>query len=119
LKNVKTIGLVNDINDVFKDIDIGIYPILLGGGIKTKVIETMAAGIPIITTSEGIRGLKNLNSNSVIVEDDINNYGYIIENTLLNFNLRLSLSESASKYIVNNHTYDKLKMTIHRLYADL
>jgi glycosyltransferase involved in cell wall biosynthesis len=43
-KGIVTIrGFVEDINQVFADMDIALFPILYGGGIKTKVIDAMAA----------------------------------------------------------------------------
>ena len=34
-----------------------VAPMVEGTGVKTKVLEAMAAGLPVVTTSAGVRGL--------------------------------------------------------------
>lgn len=58
--SVEVHGFISDINDAFKNMDIALFPILYGGGVKTKIIDAMAAGIPVVTTPEGVHGLHNL-----------------------------------------------------------
>ena len=34
-----------------------VAPMVEGTGVKTKVLEAMAAGLPVVTTTAGVRGL--------------------------------------------------------------
>lgn len=67
--NVKTFGLVSD--ETKKKIliasDAALNPMLFGSGTNLKMIEYMAAGLPVITTSTGARGLDLINNNHAIV----------------------------------------------------
>jgi len=56
--NVKLIGLVPSLDPYYEDADACIIPIVAGTGIKTKVLECMAYGRPVITTEKGIQGLE-------------------------------------------------------------
>jgi len=56
--NVKLTGLVPSLDPYYEDADACIIPIVAGTGIKTKVLECMAYGRPVITTEKGIQGLE-------------------------------------------------------------
>lgn len=50
-------GEVRDIKTEYEKADVLIAPIRIGGGTKFKILEAMALGIPVITTSRGAQGL--------------------------------------------------------------
>lgn len=50
-------GQVDDMSAMMDAADIAINPVFVGGGIKIKCIDALAAGLPCITTIEGASGL--------------------------------------------------------------
>ena len=52
--------------------DIGIVPILHGGGTKLKIFDYMGVGLPIVTTKKGIEGIEAKNGQHAIIVDDVN-----------------------------------------------
>ncbi len=57
LEHVEGFGFVDDL-DVFLGPDaVMVAPIVTGTGIKTKLLDAMARGVPIITTTKGVEGL--------------------------------------------------------------
>lgn len=60
-KNVGLLGLVsNEVkNKVFGAVDFALNPMVSGSGTNLKMFEYMAAGIPVITTEFGARGIEN------------------------------------------------------------
>ncbi len=58
--NVKLTGLVPSLDPYYEDADACIVPIVTGTGIKTKILECMAYGRPVITTEKGIQGLESV-----------------------------------------------------------
>lgn len=112
-------GFVQDINDVFESADIAFFPILYGGGIKTKIIEAMAAGVPVVTTPEGVFGLNNLPANCVGVgksPDDLIRELILLMN---NYNTRLKRSQTARAYIEKEHSFNTMSNAVSRIYQDL
>ena len=57
--NVSLLGLVSDEekNRVFSLVDLALNPMLSGSGTNLKMFDYMAAGIPVITTLFGSRGI--------------------------------------------------------------
>lgn len=58
--NVGLLGLVSEEvkNDIFGAVDFALNPMLSGSGTNLKMFDYMAAGIPIITTEFGTRGIE-------------------------------------------------------------
>ncbi len=49
---------VKDIAKVYEQADVLVAPHTIGGGTKFKMLEAMASGLPIVTTTEGMSGLE-------------------------------------------------------------
>jgi len=47
-----------------------VAPLLTGSGIRVKILEGMALGRPVVTTSAGIEGIPAVHQKHVMVEDD-------------------------------------------------
>ena len=77
--NVKFTGRVASLDEYYKEADICFIPLTTGTGIKTKVLECMAYGRPVITTKKGIEGLVNVEKlNGIyLVNDAINPKEYV------------------------------------------
>ena len=51
------LGFVDDIDNYVAAADIMLNPILTGGGVKTKIIESIAAGTPVVSFQTGAAGM--------------------------------------------------------------
>lgn len=60
---------VDDVAWIYSAIDLALNPTYAGGGIKTKTLEAMAFGVPVLTSDEGARGLRNLLPDELIIND--------------------------------------------------
>lgn len=54
--DVTVLGLVPDVSAFYSDIDAAIVPIRHGGGLKTKAVEALAYGVPVIGTAHVRQG---------------------------------------------------------------
>ena len=112
-------GFVPDINDVFQGMHIALLPILYGGGIKTKVIEAMAAGLPVVTTPDGIYGLQNLPENCIDVCVSPDEFFTAVEMLQRTSSLRKKRSSKGVKFISQNHSVDMLNKRIKEVYTSI
>jgi glycosyltransferase involved in cell wall biosynthesis len=56
-ERIRIMGFVEDIEPYFSDSLCLVAPLVLGAGIKIKVLEAMSAGLPVLTNSIGIEGI--------------------------------------------------------------
>lgn len=112
-------GFINDINEAFNDIDIALFPILYGGGIKTKIIDAMAAGIPVVTTPEGVYGLHRLPDDSIGVGETADE---LVEQVFLlmgSYPQRLSRSRAGWRYVEEQFSYEAFLCRVKNTYQRL
>ena len=67
-RNVSFTGFVNDMADTIKD-TISIVPITIGSGIRMKILENAAIGVPIVSTTIGAEGLPFVNNEHCLIAD--------------------------------------------------
>jgi glycosyltransferase involved in cell wall biosynthesis len=63
-------GSVDNIQDELHAADMMLTPIRVGGGTKYKILEAMAAGLPVITTSFGIAGMSGSDRKHFLIAED-------------------------------------------------
>jgi glycosyltransferase involved in cell wall biosynthesis len=56
-KGVTTVGFVKDLAAVSREASVVVAPLVVGAGVKLKVIEALASGVPVVATSVGAEGL--------------------------------------------------------------
>ena len=64
--NVRVTGFVDDISLYLSASDVAVNPMLSGSGTNIKMFEFLAAGLPVVTTPFGARGLNSGNTDAVI-----------------------------------------------------
>lgn len=57
LPNVEILENVSDIQPFFEEASVMVYAPARGSGMKMKILESLAFGIPVVTTSEGAEGI--------------------------------------------------------------
>lgn len=107
--NVSILGLVQNPYDYFNMADICIFPSHQGDGLMGTVLESMAAGKPVIaTTGNGSEDVITNNINGILINPQdsdaiVEAVTYLIENT----DKRLDMGEKAQKFIANNIAWEK------------
>lgn len=67
--NITVTGFVEDPTSFFESAHVSVVPLRYGAGIKIKVLETLAARIPTVSTSTGAEGVSD-SQNLLYVTDD-------------------------------------------------
>ncbi len=56
-RGIEALGFVDDLTPLFRASHLFVAPLPEGGGIKIKILEAMARGIPVVTTPVGAEGI--------------------------------------------------------------
>lgn len=102
------LGMVDDIRKYVHSTVIFLSPIAYGTGIKTKILEAMAMGMPVITNSVGAEGINIINGVNAIVSDDMKKIAYEVERLLDNSEECKRLGKKAKKTIAENYQWEEI-----------
>jgi len=103
---------VDDLADIYSKVDLSLNPTFAGGGVKTKTLEAIAYGVPIITTDEGARGMRHLLPDSVVVNDK-ESFAYTVGMLLQNNKLRGQISQQMLANLAAERKEDWLEPFTH------
>ena len=107
-KNIEVTGEVDDVREYIQECSVSVVPLKYGTGIKTKILETMAMGVPVITNSIGNEGLGLVDNKEIILENDDKKIANKIVQLLNNVNLQRKLTEESGKFVKNNHQWGEI-----------
>jgi len=69
--DIEVPGWVDDLRPYYRREKVALAPIRFGSGIKAKIIEAAACGLPVVTTGIGAEGLTLERGTEYFVEDDV------------------------------------------------
>ena len=73
-KSIVEFGFVKDIQRYYAGTDCFICPVTLGAGVKTKLIDALAAGLPVIAFEKSTEGISNKYLNQQLICIPNNNW---------------------------------------------
>jgi glycosyltransferase involved in cell wall biosynthesis len=118
-KGVSCIGFVDDVPAFYGSVDVVVAPIRYGGGIKIKVLEAMACGKPVVTTSVGAEGIAEADDGDLIIADDPSLFSEAVVALLSDKARRVALGERARQVIERRFSWQRLCDDIDKIYQAL
>jgi glycosyltransferase involved in cell wall biosynthesis len=101
---VRVIPSPPDMNIIAAECCLSVVPLRLGSGTRIKILNSMAMGMPVVSTSLGAEGLMVRNRENIILEDEPAKFaGAVLE--LLNDSLLWEKLRSNGRLLVEEH-YD-------------
>jgi glycosyltransferase involved in cell wall biosynthesis len=115
-QNVHFSGYISNLKQVIAEADICIAPIRSGSGTRLKILEYMAMGKPVISTSKGAEGIEYTDGLNIIIEDTIDKYPEIIRQLLDDEKKRGALGREARKLIEEKYNWDLYRKPLEKIY---
>jgi len=63
-------GWVEDVRAPLAEADVSVAPLRVGGGTRIKILESMAAGVPVVATRVGAEGIDAQDGASIVLADE-------------------------------------------------
>jgi glycosyltransferase involved in cell wall biosynthesis len=96
--NVEVIGFIESLDEVYKAAKLFINPSQSGGGVKIKLMEASAFGLPIVTTSQGISGFEDGIKEYLLAKDKPIDFARAVIQLLKNEDQRKDYSQRIFEY---------------------
>jgi glycosyltransferase involved in cell wall biosynthesis len=100
-------GYLPDVRPAIAGSALSVTPLRIGGGTRLKILESLALGTPVVTTSKGIEGLRIAAGEGILIADTPELFAEAALSILQNPALRLQLSV-AGRYAVQAYDWQKI-----------
>ncbi len=118
-KNIHYLGEVPDAKEFINNHDVMIVPLLSGGGIRIKIIEGMALGKTIISTSIGAEGIVYQDGVNILIADTPEEMLKAITTLIEDPNLIKTIGEAARKNVERNYDNNVLSKKLISFYNSI
>lgn len=96
-------GYVTDVAPYWTNATVLAVPILSGGGVRVKILEAMAIGVPVVSTTVGCEGLDVRDSEHLLVADTPETFALACQRVLQDKELALRLATNARQLILTHY----------------
>lgn len=117
-KNIR-VEEVRDVREAYQQASLLVAPIYGGGGTRYKNFEAFASGLPVVTTSIGIRGTDARDGQEVIIRDDPDEIASAAIELLNNRGLYKKIAENAQKMVSAKYDWDPIAKKLSQIYEEL
>lgn len=116
---VELVGAVPDERPWFDRSDVLVVPMRMGSGVRLKVLQAMAMGVPIVSTSLGMAGVEAENGTHYLLADNPSEFARQIVDALGNRGLRQSLGKAGRKLACERYDWQVIVPRLERFYEEL
>ncbi len=108
-------GYLPDIRPTIARSWISIVPLRLGGGTRLKILEALALGTPVVTTSKGAEGLNLIPEHDLLLADNPTDFAAAILRLLQDPALRETLSRNGRRAVETQYDWSSLGRQFNKL----
>ncbi len=116
---VRVVGTVDEVATAYAQADVVVVPLRVGSGTRLKILEAMALGRPVVSTSIGCEGLDVQDGEHLLVRDAPKAFSDGILSLLEDRSLARRLVSNARRLVEEKYDWEKIAASLEALYAAL
>lgn len=117
--NIVVTGFVPNIRDYYLKSAVAVSPIRFGAGTLNKILEPLALGVPVVSTSIGFEGLQLRDQEHILVADEPEKFAQAVVKILMNHELRRKLSENGKQVVQNLYGWNTVVHQLESVYESV
>jgi len=104
-ETIKVTGYVPDLIPYLQESALMVVPVRAGGGMRVRILEAFAYGMPVVTTTIGLEGIHATLGKDVIVADSAVDFADSVSNLLENVSQQSELAVHGRKLAENKYDW--------------
>ena len=102
---VTVVGWVDDIRDAYRSAKVFVAPIFSGTGQQNKILESMAIGLPCVTTTQVNNAIGATDGKEVMIADNPEEFAIAIKKLLNDDQLYTDIQKNARNFVLFNYSW--------------
>jgi sugar transferase (PEP-CTERM/EpsH1 system associated) len=119
IAGIEVTGTVDDVRPFYREAIAAVVPLKVGGGSRLKILEAMAAGVPVVSTTLGAEGLEVQSDENILIADTNEQLVEAISSVVENEALRNDLSAAERALVASRYDWSSLGASLFDAYEKL
>ena len=119
LRGVNLVGWVPSVQPYVERSRVAVVPLLHGAGVKRKVLQSMMAFTPVVTTPIGAEGLDLVQGHHALIAADAGDMAAALTRVLTDDDLWQGMAEAGADHIDARHGLDTIRPCFQRVIGDV
>jgi sugar transferase (PEP-CTERM/EpsH1 system associated) len=108
LDGVLVTGTVEDVRPFYEKAKVSVAPFRFGAGTKLKILESMAMGVPVVSTSTGCQGIEARAGKEARIVHDAKAFAEAVTELLLDEQAGLEMCEAARRLVEERYDWGSI-----------
>lgn len=104
-RNIVVEGFIENLEPILRRTRACIIPLFIGGGIRIKILDMLAEGIPCVSTTVGVQGLEN---EGVLIADEPDQFAEMVVSVLTDRELWYRMQSAGQAYIETHYSEERV-----------
>lgn len=115
--NVRLLGRMDNLEHEYAAAEVCLIPLVVGSGLKIKLVEALSHGRACVSTSVGIQGIQEITNKAALVANTPEEFAKAVITILSNPEKRKAMEELAEKYVTEHLSPEKVYQPfVNRIY---
>lgn len=115
-RSIVVAGYVQDLDPYFEKATVMIIPVRAGGGMRVRILEGFARGMPMVTTTIGLEGIEATPGREILVADDPSEFASTVVTLLRDELLRKNLAENGRRLVERKYDWRRALTPLDEIY---
>jgi GT2 family glycosyltransferase/glycosyltransferase involved in cell wall biosynthesis len=111
-------GLQRDVRPFFDSVRLSVAPLRFGAGVKGKINQSMAFGVPVVATSPGVEGMELVDHKDVLIADEPEDFARALIELYQSEELWNRLSQNGIRKTRELYSSDVARKQLEVLFSD-
>ena len=117
--NVTLTGFLDDVRPAIAGSAVVVVPTRVGGGTRLKILEAMALGVPVVSTSFGAGGLGAKHGVHLLIGDTPEDFASQVCALMDNWDMRDRIARSAREFVAAHYGWESITQSLNRILESL
>ena len=118
-EGVVVTGRVPEIKPYFAEATVFVVPLRIGSGTRLKILEALAMGKAIVSTTVGAEGLDLRNGEEIFIADEPTAFADAVTRLLMDSDLRRRMGENGRARVEQDYDWQRIGEKLHGVYAKI
>lgn len=116
---MEVVGYIEDLRALLEETAVFVVPLLSGGGMRVKILDAWAWGLPVVSTTIGAEGIETVPGVDVILADEPDNFADAVADLLKDGELRQALGSAGHRAVEERYDVRRMHAALDEIYGEL